>query len=207
VALRLKSVLCAAAVLLSGVSVAHAQSAPPGAEPGGIGFGVVGGPLLSSLSSEVPTDEFATKTGWVAGAFADTNRADRFGAIVELLYARKGANDATSSASLTIDYLEVPLLLRVKAVSLGPGGPTVYGMAGPTVGVRLRAKLDSGDSLTDEIAKADVGLAVGAGAEWRRLLIEARYTKGLRDIGTAELDLGGALKTHGFAILAGWRFK
>jgi opacity protein-like surface antigen len=106
-----------------------------------------------------------------------------------------------------MDYLEVPVLLRVNTASFNAGGLTVYGVAGPAFGVQLRSTLDSGDSLTDEITRTDVGLAVGAGADWAHLRIEARYTRGMKNIGTETLDLGGTLKSHAFAILVGWRLK
>ena len=175
---------------------------------GGIGVGVKGGPLFSSLTSDVSKDEFKTRTGWIGGLFVGGNRNGVVGAAVELLYARKGAkaNDG-SGDQIDIDYLEVPVLLRINAGSRSLSGANLYAVVGPAFDIRLKSKLSTGEDLKDQTEGADVGLAVGVGVEITRFLVEARYTKGLRNIASASLDLGEKIKTSTVAIFFGVRFN
>ncbi len=190
---------------LWGVASAEAQTYQPRHE--GIGIGIKSGPLFSSLSSNVSGNEFDNRTGWIGGLFIGGNRPGVLGAAMELLYARKGANDPNSSQSVTIDYFEIPLLLRINIGSNSLNGVNIYGVAGPSFDIRLKAKLNTGESLTDQTAGADIGFAAGAGIEITRFLIEGRYTRGLRNIATNELELGGKLNAHTVAIFFGIRFN
>ena len=119
----------------------------------------------------------------------------------------KARNDPNSSQSVTIDYFEIPLLLRINIGSNSLNGVNIYGVAGPSFDIRLKAKLNTGESLTDQTAGADIGFAAGAGIEITRFLIEGRYTRGLRNIATNELELGGKLNAHTVAIFFGIRFN
>jgi len=193
--------LCAALICLP--SPASAQGYQRRHE--GIGVGVKAGPLFASFDPQVSSNEFDHRTGFVGGLFLGGNRPGVLGAQVEFLYARKGANDPNSSASITADYIEIPVLLRVNIGSNSLNGVNVYALGGPAFDILLRSRLNTGESLTDQTAGGDIGLALGAGVEITRFLIEARYTRGFRNIDKS-LDVG-EIRNHTFAFFFGVRFN
>jgi len=175
----------------------------------GIGVGVKAGPLFSSLTSSVTKDQFKNKAGWIGGLFVGGNRNGIVGAAVELLYARKGAKaDDGSGDKVDIDYLEIPVLLRLNAGSSSLSGANVFAVVGPAFDIRLKAKLSTGEDVKEQTQGVDVGLAVGAGVEITRFIVEGRYTKGLRNIAKGtDFEPGEKIKTSTFAIFFGVRFN
>jgi hypothetical protein len=172
----------------------------------GVGIGAKIGPLFSSLSE---TDvEFENRTGWIGGLFIGGNRPGIVGVGVDILYARKGGKEIDGSGSdlsVNLDYLNVPVYLRINAGSASRSKAAVYGIAGLDLNFLLRSKFSTGESITDNFKRADYGLALGLGVEITRALIEARYTKGFGTIakGTHDSDL----KTQSFAVMFGVRFN
>jgi hypothetical protein len=201
-------VLASAAVIVTFLCLpapAAAQSYQPRHE--GVGVGVKGGPLFASFDSNITGEEFDHRTAFIGGLFLGGNLPGVFGAQVELLYARKGANVADSDSSITADYLEVPVLLRINAGSPNLTGGRVYGLVGPTFDIRLRSHLNTGESLDDQISSGDVGIAVGLGVELTRFLVEGRYTRGLKNIDKSFGTTGETLKSSTVAIFVGFRFN
>jgi len=198
--------------LVSMPSAARAQTpqtapAQSGSPHEGIGVGVMGGPLFSSLVPVVSDNHFSNKTGFIGGLFLRSRRPGVVGLDVDVLYTQRGAKDPDSDLSFTIDYLEVPVLLRLNSGASNSKGANFYGVVGPSFGFRLKSTLSTGDSLTDDIAGADVGLSVGAGVEMTRFLIEGRFTRGFRNVATPALNPGEVLKSRTFAILFGFKFN
>lgn len=186
--------------------------APPAAAQG-LGVGVKGGLNFSTVVFD-GTDFPATRTaGIVAGAFVTVPVLGWFTLQPEVLYSAKGADfDNGVRSELRLDYLEVPILLRVPLGAAG--GARLYAVAGPSFGYRLRARSRTTFSgateeidIADDIEQLDLGLAAGAGIALRALAVEARYTHGLSDIDTDKDDRGGvAVRNRAFAVTLGLRF-
>jgi hypothetical protein len=173
----------------------------------GVGIGAKIGPLWSSLSEADVDDAFENRTGWIGGLFIGGNRAGRVGVGVDILYARKGANETGSDQSVTLDYLNVPIYARVNIGSPSRGGASVYGIAGLDLNFLIKSKLGSGEDIKDNFNSADYGLALGLGVEITRFLVEGRYTRGLGNIAKHDVDFDTDVKTKSFAIMFGVRFN
>jgi hypothetical protein len=170
---------------------------------GGIGIGIKGGPLFSTLSSEAFKSPLGSRTGWIGGLFIGGNRAGVVGVGVDLLFARKTV--ATDFGDTNLDYFQVPIYLRVNIGSSRASGARVYAVVGPAIDVRLKGEFKF-EGITKQTEAVDLGLQGGAGVEFARFLVEGRYTKGLRNIGK---DLGTTheIKSKSFAIMLGVRFN
>lgn len=178
-----------------------AQQAPQSG--GGVGIGVKGGPLFSSLTA-AQTD-VSNRTGFIGGLFIGGNRHGVVGVGVDILYARKGLKD-TDGVTLDLDYINVPVYARINAGSSSLNKASVYGIIGVDLNFLLKAKFNVLDTdAKDDFTQADYGLAVGIGAEITRFVIEGRYTKGLGNI--AKKTGAEELKTQSFAVMFGVRFN
>jgi hypothetical protein len=111
----------------------------------------------------------------------------------------KGAD--TGTGKLTFDYLEIPILLKLR-IPTGSLHPFVF--AGPAFGFTLRALID-GVKISD-MPSADYSGVLGAGLQLGRSIhIDARYTMGLQklaipDLETIDLKNGVLSATIGLAF-------
>lgn len=172
---------------------------------GGVGFGVKGGLLYSSYREA--GQDFKNNDGWEAGIFFGGNRPGVVGVMGEVLYAKKGAKDATSGNAVDAYYIEIPILLRVNLGSSNRNsGAVIYAIGGPVADVLLSAKLNGITDVKDNYQGLDLGVIGGAGVEISRFLIEARLNWGLRNIAKGSTEVSD-VKTKSFAVLAGLRFN
>jgi hypothetical protein len=134
------------------------------------------------------------RIGAVAGVFATLHLLSWLDLQSEGLYAMKGTRLDLEGvqSSVWLDYLEVPILARV---SRGGGARRYFVAAGPSVGVRLRARARTkfGDSteeidIGDELERLDFGVAAGGGVELGSFMLDGRYTLGLTDIDKDKTD-------------------
>lgn len=146
---------------------------------GGIQAGVA---LASFVNEDAPSDR---RMGVRLGGFLDLALTDMLGARLEGAYVTKGVESADSDVTVALDYIEVPLLARVSFP--GAVAPTVF--TGPALGIKVKGELRTpeGDSDYGDLVKpVDFGWAVGAGVApsvaGRDLLVEVRYTRGLRSV-------------------------
>jgi hypothetical protein len=148
-------------------------------------------------------------------SFTSPTRA-RLALHIEGLFTQKGnrlVNDeAGIDSKLTVDYLEIPVLVRFDVASAPPAGLRVH--AGPTFGFKLHRKETGFDTPLPEvdqinIKRADMGIAFGAEIEHKRLTAGARYTLGLANIFDDDTVLYGVdkLTNRVFAVYAGWVLK
>jgi len=139
----------------------------------------------------------------------------------ELLYIQKGTEIevsglAVGTITLSSSYLEIPALARFEIpVDENVSGPSVlpYLLGGPTVGVKIGAATDIEGPFREirpfeELASTtDLGLALGAGAEYRlntgTFTLEARYRHGLTNVVSIE---GRTAKTRDVLITLGFIF-
>ena len=157
--------------------------------------------------------EIERRVGVAAGGFVWLPIRGRLGLQPEVLFGQKGVvlkSPASPVADIiaALNYLEVPLLATYRMS--GSANRGVYGLAGPSIAFKLSAKtvIRSDDAKeeedNDEIKNVDVGVVVGAGMKFDRLVIEARYTFGLTDVRGAEFE--DKAQNRVITLLAGVRF-
>jgi hypothetical protein len=187
-----------------------------------ITFGLKGGVNFSNISvvttGEVP--DFKNLQGLTGGVFFNLNLGP-VGIQPEVLYSRRGMKfsetieEGTLTVKYMLDYIEVPLLLKLTVVPVGPVRPIVY--AGPAFSYLLKAKAEAvlpgvgeeSEDVTEQFKRESWGGVVGGGLEFRLpviklLSLEARYHFGLSDI-NQEME-ADTVKNKGFSIMVGIGF-
>lgn len=193
---RLMTVLVIAAVV--------GLAALPQPAAADVQFGIKAGGNMAKPTGADAQDPLATlksKVGFTGGIFLAFN----FGKVVtiqwEALYTMKGASyvalDDSYADKLYGDYIEIPLLLKIK-IPLPVIQPFVF--AGPSVGFKLNEKLVSNGEeipLTEALLKNnDYGAIFGAGLNLgRNFMLDVRYSMGLQKvISTIEGDVAPDFK-------------
>ena len=154
-------------------------------------FGIKAGGNMARPTGIDARDPMATlknKVGFNGGLFLALN----FGPVVtiqwEVLYTMKGATyvalDDSYTDKLYADYIEVPLLLKLR-IPTPIIQPFVF--AGPTVGFKLQEKLESNGQevpLGENILKNnDYGAIFGAGLNLgRNFMVDVRYSLGMQKV-------------------------
>ena len=168
----MKKIILSLAILAGVSSAAQAQSAR---------FGVKAGLNLSNASGD-NTSNNKNLTGLAAGLMADFGFSDLISFHPELLYSQKGAKLEYNglTAQDRINYLDIPLLLRVNADGL-------FFEAGPQAGILVGRKFESnvlpGSTSTNGVRKFDVGYVAGVGYQLSSgLELGVRYNGGILDI-------------------------
>jgi hypothetical protein len=156
-----------------------------------IQFGIKAGGSMARPTGIDAQDAMTTlknKVGFNGGLFLALN----FGKVVaiqwEVLYTMKGATyvalDDTYTDKLYADYIEVPLLLKLR-IPLPVVQPFVF--AGPSVGFKLKEKLtENGENIPLDQAvlkNNDYGAIFGAGLNLgRNFMIDLRYSLGMQKV-------------------------
>ncbi len=181
-------------------------------------FGFKVGVNLSGVNSSTTLQDYQTAAlngGLIGGLVFEFNPVKTLGIRTEALYSQKGYNiesdvnvngtDAVINSSLTLNYIEVPLLLKLK---LGPAyltaGPYFsYAISGKDIatitvdGQKLAesqyadyGQVPSNDVFKDAefngdnitYSRTDAGLNIGFGVKLLKFFAEARYGTGLANI-------------------------
>ena len=157
----------------------------------GVQFGLkVGGNMAKPTGADAddPLATLKSRIGFTGGIFLAFN----FGRVVtiqsEVLYTMKGATyvalDDSYTDKLSADYIEIPLLLKLR-IPTPVVQPFVF--AGPSVGFKLKEKLESdGEEIPlDEalLKNNDYGAIFGAGLNvGRNFMVDVRYSLGLQKV-------------------------
>ena len=194
---HMKKVILSLAILAGVTSAAQAQSR----------VGLKAGVGLSSVTGD-GSKGAKTLVGAQAGVMADISFSDLISFHPELLYSQKGAkyDDSGVTGQIRTSYIDIPLLLRVKADGL-------FFEAGPQVGFLIAQKsevtipgLGSGTSTsTDGTRKVDVGYIAGVGYQLPSgLEFGVRYNGGISDLS----DKSSSTKTRNsvFQFQVGYLF-
>lgn len=154
-------------------------------------YGIRIGVGVSTVNSDDRyLDASASKTGLNLGLVAGFQMAQATPVYLEtgLLYAGKGAKaDRNGSLSYSLDYLEVPLLMKYRldldrAASLQPfvGVFGAVGVGGKVKDTYERLAYSSFDD--DGFQRFDGGLRLGCGFQYDHLYLELGYDLGLANI-------------------------
>jgi hypothetical protein len=184
-----------AALLVLAITVSVAPAAAQGA-------GIKVGPTFAKFSSDAL--DFKTRTGVHAGLFVGGSRDKVLGLQTEFNWLRKNA-ETEPGQQIRIDYLQIPLLLRLNAGSSSTNGIAAYGIVGPAIELKIADDIE-GFTLDDGFEGADVSVLFGGGIEFARIIVEGRYEKGLRRVNNTFSDLAD-IKKQSFTILFGLRFN
>jgi len=133
----------------------------------------------------------------------------------EALYSRQGATfKDVVSGGIELDYLQVPLLARVRTGA----GSRLAVLLGPSLGVRTGASshvdccfvalASSPRTVDDLLRRFDFGLVAGAELDMGHLVFDGRYTWGMTNIWNDKFDGRpvGHQKNRVFSLSAGLRF-
>jgi hypothetical protein len=165
-------------------------------------FGIKGGVNAANVNGsffdEIEDIDWKNEIGFCAGIFLEFN----FGRVLtiqpEVLYTMKGAKttyeegELTATEKLHFDYIEIPLLLKLR-LPTGSLHPFVF--AGPAIGFNLSSKVkwiedgDSGEEDIEDFEKFDYSAVFGGGLQLGSSIhIDVRYTIGLKKLIQDELE-------------------
>ena len=208
---------------------AAAATPPAPAGPSRVHYGVRYGPSFTTLTSVEPFDETAVIAAFEPtlnfGGFVHIEMAGAFSFQPEVLFAAKGHRIRDKNAQpvstptgelklpsadrvVLVRYLEFPLLMRLSKRT--HENTSVYLIGGPSFAMRrnavIREVADSGrhEDIDDLVSGSDFSYIFGAGLQHRRWLVDARLTRGARNIATDPTPVG--VKTGAFSVLMGTRF-
>jgi opacity protein-like surface antigen len=172
---------------------------------------------LSDLSGDVEeaTDSGSDmKTGFCGGAFLAWAISDWFTLQPEFLYSQKGADAKDYDGTISLNYIEIPLLAMLTIPMEGRFTPNVF--VGPSFAFNIKAEASSGGAsldIKDEISSTDIGIALGAGVKVGEIgpgaiTADIRYTMGLTNVLDNELaDLADvSVKNRVFCFMVGYAF-
>jgi hypothetical protein len=157
----------------------------------GVQFGIKAGGNMAKPTGADARDPLATlqsRVGFMGGIFLSVELSRVLSIQSEVLYTMKGAtyiaNDDTYTDKLYADYIEVPMLLKLR-IPTPVVQPFIFG--GPTVGFKLQEKLVSNGvevPLTEALLKNnDYGAIFGGGLSLgRSFMIDVRYSLGLQKV-------------------------
>jgi len=153
----MKQLFVMATLALAASSVAQAQN---------VRFGLKGGPSYTTVVGQHVAGA-ASKWGFHGGVLVNIKLNDRFSLQPEVLYSQKGTKGADDSNRINLNYVDLPVLLRV-ATGLGglfiEVGPQLGYLAGSNASVGSRTPLAR---VTTDFAGSyppfDLGYATGFG--------------------------------------------
>ncbi|MBP8273356.1 MAG: PorT family protein [Acidobacteria bacterium] len=191
-------------IILSGLAIATLLT--PTMASAQVGGGVKVGINLSNVKGfNDDTTSSSQRTGLVAGGFMTFGLSPMLAFQPEVLFSMQGSklhfssNGVDTNATRKVDYLQIPLLLRIGTNSREHA--SVYAIAGPTLGILVRAT-ENGTNIKSSVKRTDVGVVAGVGVSITRLLLEARYTYDLVDFNKVEQP-SGAHKNRVVSFLVG----
>ena len=187
----MKNLILCAVALISGLTIAQAQS-----DSKAVQLGVKGG-LNSSTISADDIGELKSRTSFNAGLVAEIPISERVSFQPEVFYSGQGFDiqendqdnifDTDDNVEYQLDYIQVPLLLKVYLVE----GLSVE--AGPQFGFKIHEEIDFEpnndggdieiDSNDSNVKDLDTGIALGTAYKFDNgFFLSGRYTFGLTNI-------------------------
>lgn len=157
--------------------------------------GIMAGVNSSSLSiSDLSSGEgTSSQTGFMAGGWVGMHLGSMIALQVEGFYTQKGTkrtSSGTTVGTIKVDYVEVPVILRVGIPIIPVISPYIYG--GPAIAFNVSCKSQpEGGTSTDcddptgidtEIKSTDFSGIIGLGIQLSRFLIAIQYDHGFDNI-------------------------
>jgi hypothetical protein len=165
--------------------------------------GIKFGPTFADFNSDA--FDFDNRIGWHGGVFFGGNRSGVLGLQGEINWIRKRTTFGIEGDEIRLDYLQFPALLRLNVGTDSAAGFALYGFGGPALDIKIADEIEGFTLVDDGFEGTDVSLVLGGGIEVAYLIVEGRYTKGLRRVNKNFSDFT-EIKTQAFTILFGIRF-
>jgi hypothetical protein len=152
-------------------ALSFAQNLNLGLE-GGANFSTLMGKDLSSVGNVS-----GSRMGFVGGGYLNLTLGPSFAIHPEVLYEQKGAAISGTTTTTELDYIEVPVLLK-----LGLGTPFFNPniLVGPAFSWNTLAKDSNGN--VSNVNQSDVGLVGGVEIDIDKFLLSGRYELGLDNV-------------------------
>jgi hypothetical protein len=200
------------------LSLAPAE-AEPVEQPGLTGFGIIGGLSFSKLSlgGGITLDNAKNRTAFVGGAFFTLGLGNILAIQPEVLLSMKGTkasnptqNFTTGDLTLSMDYIEIPLLLKAYIPINNPNlRPNLF--AGPAIAFLINSRVgedvisgtrdcaNGGPTIKD----TDTSFMFGAGLDFmQNFTAQVRFDMGLDDVVEEE----GTAKNRSLMLMLGYFF-
>lgn len=179
---------------------------------GGISLGAEGGLCLSHFTGS-DANSWDTKTDICGYGFLNVPLNTEWSVLCEAGYTAKGTYSSTFQSSVTLDYIEIPLLMRYSFQSMSAFPTSVY--VGPAFGFLVSAQQHADNRTTDliNVQSSDIGLTVGGMLEvplnFGSLFFDIRYTQGFnKPMSTTNYVYRAYdLKNCALSIMAGLNFS
>jgi len=155
------------------------------------------------VGKDIPEKDIRSIRGFAIGGFFSYKFNERYSIQPEFLFTTKGAKINTiGEVYLTniLAYFEFPVLVKMTILPERQTKPNIF--CGPALAISYFALNDTG--ILEDIRNTDLGLIIGAGFEFWKILIDIRYTRGLLafDESTENLDL----KNSCISFMVGYSF-
>jgi len=125
---------------------------------------------------------------------------------IDVLYAQRGVTSSVATAARHLDYLDVPVYVRV-ALPMASMMPFAY--AGPQASFELKCGAGSLNCPDTGRPKAAFAGVIGGGLRFgarRGVSVEGRYVYGLTDLKLSTVSTTTSYQTRSFLLLAGIGF-
>lgn len=143
------------------------------------------------------------RTGFAAGlSLVSTKQLFGFGA--EGLYAQRGVESSAGGSSRKLDYIDVPVFLRVSI----PMPITPFAYAGPQASFELRCRTETTVCPDTDRPRWSYAAIIGAGISFGAkpmISIEGRYVYGLTDLNLSTITSADNYRTRSFLAMIGFR--
>lgn len=200
-------------------------------------FGIKAGANFATMAEEgedVSRDDIKNRsiTGAVIGLTYEANIADIISIQPELLFAQSGGSNSytvlgtTTKTKYKINYLELPVLAKLKFGNADQEGIGFHIAAGPWVGFALsghyNSKASAGETLIYEVdrdltfddednaKRVNYGMIGAAGISFGHLVFDLRYNYGFNNLldndANNNNDNKPVLQTRGVAFTLGYTF-
>lgn len=181
-----------AIILLGAVeAVAHGQ-----------GITIKGGLSYGTASNTGLAPGATQRSGFAVGIGAANSGVVGLG--IEGLYAQRGFTSSAAGLSRKLDYLDVPVYVRV-AMPFPLVSPFAY--AGPQASYEMNCDTGSGNCPDSGRPKFTYSAVIGAGLKFGALgglSLEGRYVYGLENLNLNTVSASSSYKTRSLLILLGF---
>lgn len=140
-----------------------------------VALGIKGGLNFANINTTSVGAAYNSRTGYHAGAFVNV-KFTKLAIQPEVIYSVQGSD--ISGTSLEMGYINIPILLKFYLV----GGLNLQ--AGPQFGF-LSSATQGGVDVKSLVESSDTSVALGAGFDISKFVIDARYNLGLSDVDKA----------------------
>lgn len=171
----------------------------------GGGLGIKGGLSFGNISNGGAfPGTVAQRSGFAVGLSANTGGVLGLG--IEGLYAQRGFNNSVATDARHLDYIDVPVYVRL-AAPMGTFAPFVY--AGPQGSYELKCVTDNGNCPDVGRPKVTYAGVIGVGVAFgmlHGLSVEGRYIYGLSDLKLDTITNSNSYRTRSLLVLVGLGF-